>query len=197
VLANAEAESQGSAKLLGLWGGIATNDRVADEVLIHAEDEAGHSRLFVQLTRSAFPALLDRVHTLALQEQLTKVNRPSLRKTQALDETMVVDHLVQMNIGEIRTRAHMHLLGPAVLAATSAERQPWVEKTLQRLGGDEVRHIGYTARLMEAWCRDGLAGRIATLYARRLQEFSIMTIHQTEAAVRSYANGCFPDLLEI
>lgn len=87
--------------------------------------------------------------------------------------------------------------GPAVLAAAPDDKADWVEDTLQRLGGDEVRHIGYTARLMEQWCREGLTSTISDLYTRRLREFHQITIQQTEAAVQSYGRGHFPDLLEI
>lgn len=68
---------------------------------------------------------------------------------------------------------------------------------LEGLGLDEVRHIGYTAKLMEAWCREGAAERIADLYARRLHEFHAITVEQTEAAVRDYGEGRYPDLLEV
>lgn len=198
VLANADAESDGSAKLLRLWQRIGSNEKVSREVLTHAKDEAGHSRLFVELTGAAFPGCLPRRVIHALKRRLTKINDDALTKSvEAYDEITVVDHLVQMNIGEIRTRAHMHLLGPAVLAAAPDDKADWVEVTLQRLGGDEVRHIGYTARLMEQWCREGLTSTIRDLYIRRLREFHQITIQQTEAAVQSYGRGHFPDLLEI
>ena len=199
VLANAQAESDGATKLLNLWRQVHGNQRVSAEVLVHAEDEAGHSRLFVELTGAAFPGALSRRDVRSVKAGLTKIDRAELTKAAVppLDEVAVVDHLVQMNIGEIRTRAHMHLLGPAVLAASPESNGAWVERTLQRLGGDEVRHIGYTARLMEAWCCDGMRDIVQRLYADRLREFHIITVAQTEAAVRSYGNNAYPDLLEI
>jgi hypothetical protein len=73
----------------------------------------------------------------------------------------------------------------------------WVESTLYRLAGDEVQHIGYTAKLMECWCRDGQKRRVRSLYRLRLREFHRLTIAQTEVAVGAYGQGRFPDLLEI
>lgn len=198
VLANARAESDGSAKLLGLWKRIRTNDRVATDVLAHARDEAGHSRLFVELARKTFPDAITPAAARATKHSLTRINPRLLSKaTTSIDEGLVIDHLIQMNIGEIRTRAHMHLLGPAIFTAASDSTRGWVDVTLERLAGDEVRHIGYTARLMETWCADGQKRRVAALYRTRLREFHGLTVHQTEAAVHSYGQGRFPDLLEI
>ncbi len=198
VLANAHAESDGSAKLLRLWKVIRANDRVATEVLAHARDEAGHSRLFVELARKTFPDTITRAAARAAKHSLTRIDPILLTKSAtSVDEGTVIDHLIQMNIGEIRTRAHMHLLGPAIFAAASDTARSWVEITLERLAGDEVRHIGYTARLMETWCGDGQKRRIAGLYRTRLREFHALTVHQTEAAVHSYGQAKFPDLLEI
>jgi len=197
VLANAAAESDGSAKLLRLWQGTA-DTHVGRKVFAHAEDEAGHSRLFVELAGAAFPSIGSREIIRALASGLTKVDGRMLTKSSIpLDHVLVVDHLVQMNIGEIRTRAHMHLIGPAVLSAAPESKQAWVGRTLDRLGGDEVRHVGYTARLMEGWCRDGLKSRIRDLYSTRLREFNDITVSQTEAAVRTYGMGQYPDLLQI
>jgi hypothetical protein len=198
VIANASAESEGSAKLVKLWQGIQTNEDVAEEVLVHAEDEAGHSRLFVELAGAAFPSMLPRTTVRAAKRSMTTVSRRRLEKScESHDEHFVIDNLVQMNIGEIRTRAHMHLLGPAVFAASPDSKRDWVRGTIERLGRDELRHIGYTARHMESWCRDGQKDRIAMLYATRLKEFHVLTVSQTEAAVNSYGGGRYPDLLEI
>jgi hypothetical protein len=110
VLANAHAESDGSAKLLKLWRGVSTNKRVERQVLRHARDEAGHSRIFVELAHQVFPTLLSRSAARKVKRSLTSASPLSIEKaTTPLDEDTVIDHLIQMNVGEIRTRAHMHL----------------------------------------------------------------------------------------
>lgn len=198
VLANADAESDGSAKLLALWEGTHDNARVEREVLAHAQDEAGHAQLFVTLATLAFPDVLAPEAEAAHRGGLTRIRKPHLTKAPAtITEDVLIDHLVQMNIGEIRTRLHMHLLGPAIHAFTSVPDRPRVATILQRLADDEVRHIGYTARLMEDWCTTGDRARIARLYAVRLAEFDQITLAQTEAAVRAFGGGQYPDLLEI
>jgi hypothetical protein len=198
ILANADAESAGSAKLLRLWAGIPGHAEVATQVLAHAKDEAGHSRLFVTLAATAFPWIGREVDLAHVRAGLTRVTPPQLiPDADKLDEALVIDHLVQMNIGEIRTRLHMELLAPAIHEFADDEQRPKVREILDGLGVDEVRHIGYTARLMEAWCREGAADRIAALYRERLADFHRITIEQTEGAVRDYGAGRFPELLEM
>jgi hypothetical protein len=198
VIANAQAESEGSAKLLGLWRSITFNERVELEVLAHARDEAGHSQLFVTLGLLAFPGAISVDHAQALRSTLTKIPADAtVERSAPIDELLLIDHLVQMNIGEIRTRFHMHLLGPAIYHCTPLDDRLAAERILQGLASDEVRHIGYTARLMEAWCRDGAKKRIANLYAQRLREFHELTVRQTEAAIEAFGQGMYPDLLEI
>src|SRR5688572_32970150 len=43
VLANADAESQGSKKLLDLWKSTKVNKEIEDSILFHARDESRHS----------------------------------------------------------------------------------------------------------------------------------------------------------
>lgn len=198
VLANADAESEGSRKLMRLWRSVRGLPEVEAAILAHARDEAGHARIFVGLAETAFPGARTAFNTAATRRRMTKIPRGGLRKgRRPVDDGTLIDHLVQMNIGEIRTRFHMHLLGPAVFNGAPSASQARTERTLQRLGGDEVRHIGYTARLMEQWCRDGNRERIRQLYRRRLADFNAITLRQTEAAVRHYGQGRYPDLLEI
>jgi hypothetical protein len=198
VLANAAVESDGSAKLLKLWQAVDYNREVEAEVLGHANDESRHSRVFLKLARHAFPRTVDAETTDELARTLPDVRRREHEKASSrLAEDDLIDHLVQMNIGEIRTRLHMHLLAPAVASYAPDEATPKVERILTSLVRDEVRHIGYTARLMESWAEGGAAQYVRRLYDRRLRDFDAITIEQTAPAVRSYGQGRFPDLLEL
>jgi hypothetical protein len=91
----------------------------------------------------------------------------------------------------------MQLLSPVLFAFTPPEEREYVSGVLHRPVTDEVRHINYTAQFIEAWCETGDSRRIRDLYSNRLQEFHELTIGQTEAAVVSYGQGRFPDILEI
>ena len=197
VLANAVAESDGSLKLLHLWEGVDYNESVEGHVLAHARDESRHSRIFLRLAKAAFPRHVHDNEVGHLDSTLPDVRRGDLTKGERIDEGQLIDHLVQMNIGEIRTRLHMHLFAPAIFAFAPAAAKPTVEKVITSRVRDEIRHIGYTARLLERWAASGERERIAELFRRRLHDFHVFTVRQTEAAVANHGQGRFPDLLEI
>ena len=197
LLANAEAESHGSAKLFGLWEEVDYNSYVEAKVLVHAKDESRHSRLFLDLADLVFPQMVnDRVMD-RLRSGLPDVRHRAHVKAGHLPEELLIDHLVQMNIGEIRTRIHMHFFAPVLYALAPEGNRDQVAKILRGLARDEVRHIAYTAGLMEEWAQSGDSERIETLYRERLLEFSRITIEQTEQTVRDFGAGRFPDLLEL
>jgi hypothetical protein len=197
VLANATKESEGATKLFWLWQRVNYNDEVESGVLRHAKDESRHSRLFLELARVGFPAL-DGREIERLGGVLPDVRRVANAKSDGvISEEDLIDHLIQMNIGEIRTRIHVQFLAPVIHAVAPNESRNRVRQILRGLIHDEVHHIGYTAKLMERWARAGDAALIKTLYAKRLQDFNLITIQETEGAVRAFGGGQFPDLLEI
>ncbi len=198
VLANAKAESEGSAKLFQLWTQVDGNACAEEQILAHADDESRHSRIFLRLTELAFPGTISRADMQRFEGELPDVRRLAREKALVrVSERFLIDHLVQMNIGEIRTRLHMHLFAPVIHACAPEENKRAVRRLLEGLVRDEVRHIGYTARLMESWARDGSAELIRNLYVGRLHAFNEITVDQTRFAVRSYGQGRFPDLLQI
>jgi hypothetical protein len=198
ILANGPAEGEGSQKLFELWRSVHSNREVEHGVLKHAVDESRHSRLFVRLTEAAFPEFLSEEAGARFEATLPDIRRkPRVKAPMPIPTDHVIDHLVQMNIGEIRTRLHMHLFAPIVFGLTPRDDRTKTRRILDVLVRDEVRHIGYTAVLMEAWARDGADDLIKRLYAGRLRTFNRITVEQTEEAVRKYGRGAFPDLLEI
>ncbi|MGX4585338.1 hypothetical protein [Paenibacillus chitinolyticus] len=200
VLANATAESEGSTKLFNLWKTVNYNKEVEDGVLFHAKDESRHSHLFIKLVELAFPYLLDTSEIEQLKRSLPDIRKQEHQKIDHhTQEELLIDHLVQMNIGEIRTRIHMQLLAPVIHAFAPIENKQKVKRILRGLVRDEVRHIGYTAKLMEKWSQNSKVDRklIKNLYQKRLKDFNLITIQETEASVRSFGQGRFPELLEI
>ena len=198
VLANADAESQGSEKLHYLWRGALANNKISTDVLEHAKDEAGHSRIFVSLVHQVFPSAYSDEALLKKRKSLFRIDKASLEIDRfCLPEDELIDHLVQMNMGEIRTRIHMQLLSPVLFAFTPTANREYVSDVLHRLVTDEVRHINYTAQFIEAWCQDGDKARICDLYTHRLRDFHELTINQTRSAVHAYGQGRFPEILEI
>lgn len=149
VLANALAESQGSAKLLSLWETVDYNRAMEDKILRHAKDESRHSRLFLKVASLAFPSSIDSAASNGLIAELVDVRRTQYSKSgRRISQNVLIDHLVRMNTGEIRTRIHMHLLSPLIYTFAPQENKAKVKKILTGLVLDEVRHIGYTAKLM-------------------------------------------------
>jgi hypothetical protein len=198
LIANAGAEAAGSEKLWKLWQAVDYNGEVEHDLIRHAYDESRHSRLFVKLVGRAFPSALSQQDLSALATSLPDVRKRTKTKTSpSVAEALLIDHLLQMNVGEIRTRVHMQLIGPAIFAFAPGDGRDWVEGTIFGLLADEVRHIAYTASLLEDWAIEGAGAEMASLFEERLSDFSRITVEQTEAAVRAYGQAQFPDLLEI
>jgi tRNA isopentenyl-2-thiomethyl-A-37 hydroxylase MiaE len=198
IIANASAEGDGSRKLLRLWESVTYNVDVEKQILGHARDEARHSHVFVRLADIAFPMLFPRRYLDEFELSLPSIGGGRRKQeNRQVSEEVLVDHLVQMNIGEIRTRTHMHLIGPVICGFAPPEHKDEVERRVFGLLRDEVRHIGYTACLIEQWAEEGDVPLIQSLYARRAADFNEITIRQTEPAIRKFGQGRFPDLLEI
>lgn len=198
VAANAEAESAGAAGLFELWTTVRDSPKVEEGVEKHFRDESRHARLFVHLTELAFPGFVVANEAEAWKLRLFDATRATYVKADAAASTPVIlDNLVQMNIGEIRTRAHMFMIGPVLTAFAPDENKERVDGILSGLVYDEVSHIGYTACLMEEWCRDGHKSLVQQLYARRLRDFNQYTIEQTRQSIDAFGEGKFPDLFEI
>lgn len=198
VLANAEAESAGSKKLLDLWKSTTINKEIEDSILFHAKDESRHSHLFVKLVSMAFPGSNANGELVEIRTNLTKIKKSDLVKdTVSLSDNTLLDHLIQMNMGEIRTLIHMHFLGPVIFALTPADSKEKVSSILQGLAHDEVVHIGYTSKLVEDWCRDNNYEQARSLYSSRLWDFHKLTVEQTESTIHQYGQNNYPMLLEI
>jgi hypothetical protein len=197
VVANAEAESYGSKKLFWLWRGATANSQISSNVMIHAKDEARHSRVFLSLVEEAFPDSIPADLLQSHRAQLFRVPRASTEARFTLPEDTLIDHLVQMNMGEIRTRVHMLLLAPVIYAFTPSDGKERVRAALEGLVTDEIRHIRYTAQFIESWCVNGDKKRIQALYRRRMKDFHKITVEQTQASIHAYGAGRYPDLLEI
>jgi hypothetical protein len=198
VAAGSSGEGEGAEKLFGLWSGIDDDEAAAAQVLRHAQDEARHARMFLRLADAVAPGCLA-PDEIARREALLPASGPRQRPAAAerIPAPHLIDHLVQMNIGEIRTRLHMHLFAPVLYNVAPAANRKLVRGTLEALAHDELRHIAYTAQLVEQWAREGDAGFIASLYCSRLDSFNRITVEHTEGAVRQYGQGRFPDLLAL
>jgi len=197
LLLNAQGEGEGAQGLARLARGIGYNDEAAGQVVVHARDEARHSRMFANIAHLAFP------NALAPEEaDRFAAGLPDIRPILAADadpvcEAHLIDNLVQMNIGEVRTRLHMHLFAPIVVEMAPESARERIRSQLEILAHDEMRHIGYTALLMERWAQTGDRARIEALYLGRLNSFNRLTVAHTQYAAEQYGQGRFPSLLEL
>jgi hypothetical protein len=88
-----------------------------------------------------------------------------------------LDELIQMNIGEIRTRIHQLLLRPVIMIHCPPEGRAKLQRILDSLLGDETRHIEYTARLIEK-AMEASAGFVRHTMKQRLDEFNQITLEE-------------------
>lgn len=188
ILANAKKESDGSRLLYEFWRRLRCNAVLEDDVMFHIKDEIRHSKLFISLTELAFPDIVGEPFVDRLRDDLFSLNGSEISKNVAiLAEAEVVDHLVQMNLGEIRTRVHISMIAPLIAAFTPVANRQKVEKLLASLVDDETSHIAYTAKHLEAMSDRIGAEAIARLFSRRLRDLHQYTLDETAEALAKYA----------
>lgn len=178
LIANAEKEGDGSRKLWQLAG--RTHDpKVTDLVRQHAVDESRHATLYIAMLELVFPGALDSELRSMCQRLSPRYGPrdipPQLPRSFPED---ILDEIVQMNIGEIRTRIHQLLLRPVLISYCAAERRPKLGRVLDSLLRDETRHIGYTARIIDDAVGAGSGEFIEHTFARRLDEFNKITLRE-------------------
>jgi hypothetical protein len=178
LLANAVKEAEGARDLWRLAS--RTGDpTIADKIRLHARDESRHARLYV--------AMLD----VAFREVLPDEIRPTLRRlSPAYDShegptvadawpfASVLDAVIQINLGEIRTRIHQLLMTPVIMEYCPAERQRKLTRILGALMHDETRHVQYTAELIDDAMAHGHVDFVRGTTLARLDEFNRLTLMQ-------------------
>ena len=178
LVANAIKEGEGSQKLWQLAGRTPAPE-VAEQIRQHAIDESRHARMYIGLLEIAFPEATDellRPTLFALSPGYTQKDRPP--ESPPANEATVLDEIIQMNIGEIRTRIHQLLLRPVIIAHCAQERHRKLSGILDSLLADETRHIEYTARLIDQACERGHEAFVRTTTADRVAEFNHITLDE-------------------
>ena len=188
LVANAAKEGQGSELLWNLAGRIA-DPKIADAVRHHAVDESRHARFYVSLLKLAFPELIDAINDQdlgRLSPGYTLRDRPD--EVDASPMVQVIDELIQMNIGEVRTLINQMLMGPVIVLHSPKERRARMDALMTGLGRDERIHIGYTARIIDAAAQEN-PRMVYGLMARRMREFNVLTM--SEIGLRDVDPGSF------
>lgn len=175
---NAVAEGQGARKLWQLAARTA-DPRIASLVRQHAIDESRHALVYLAMLDTVFPSALPPEDRAALRASCPRYrvdDRPA--GASPVPRHRLLDELVQMNIGEIRTRINQQLLAPALLTVCAAVNRRRLRRMLNSVLSDETRHIAYTAALLD----HALAGPddqfvVRTLHTR-LAQFNRRTVDE-------------------
>lgn len=177
LVANAQKEGDGARKLWEL-AGRTPDPHIAEAVRLHAIDESRHAMLYLAMLELVFE---DSVPEDA-REALDSIS-PRYRSTDCptptppSDFAVVLDEIIQMNIGEIRTRIHQLLLQPVIKVYCAPTKQTRLKATLDSLLDDETRHIDYTASIIDrAMTQQYRVDWIRSVFASRVAEFNEITL---------------------
>jgi hypothetical protein len=188
LIANAAKEGEGSSSLWGLCSRI-KDPQVADLVRRHAVDESRHARFYISLLKLTFPELQEEIQKqqfMRLSPGYTIRDHPPPARSSA--EEQVLDELIQMNIGEVRTLIHQMLMAPVIVLHSPANCRRRMQALMNGLGRDERIHIGYTAKLIDAAAKIN-PRLVHDLMQRRVRDFNNLTL--TEVGLRDVDPGAY------
>jgi hypothetical protein len=180
LIANAQKEGDGARKLW-ILASRARDPKIAEKVRIHAIDESRHSALYLRMLDITFPgAVGDDLRPLLkeIPPGYTVQQRPARLPEEPDDE--VLDELIQMNIGEIRTRIHQLLLRPVITVHCERSDRARLERILDSILWDETKHIRYTAELIESAIAAGETTFVRSTMRQRLEEFNEITLKEVQ-----------------
>jgi hypothetical protein len=144
LISNAIKEGEGSRDL-GTIADACTREDLRAQLIEHLEDEARHCRLYLRLIKIVFPEALPQAIVAEIEGRLPPLNHHST-SAPPLDDWQLLDNLIQINLGEVRTCIHQQLLEPVLQAYCPSGAQPKLTQALKWLSLDELRHIQYTAQ---------------------------------------------------
>jgi hypothetical protein len=183
LIGNSVKEAEGSQKLWEL-AGQTNNQEVAEQIRLHAIDEARHSRLYIQMLDLVFPASLENQVRTELENILPKYTfKDYPKKLSSKSDSYVLDSLIQMNIGEIRTRINQLLLRPIILAYCKSNYKDKLIQILKSLLEDETKHITYTAKLIDHAAARGCFKFVNEIMHERLDGFNQITLDEVGKSV--------------
>lgn len=178
LIMNAAKEGEGSRKLWEL-AGRASDATVSRQIRNHAIDESRHAMLYINMIEIAFPNSIELSFKLELDKLspgYKKGDQPP--KLNSRSKMQIFDEIIQMNIGEIRTRVHQLLLQPVIMVHCGSGMRGQLSRILNSLIRDETKHIVYTARLINEAMSEDNTGELRKLMHQRLDEFNAITLRE-------------------
>lgn len=101
-------------------------------------------------------------------------------RTENATDAAVLDELIQMNIGEIRTLIHQMLMRPVLVLHCVPENRSRLENLLDGLRQDEIKHVNYTGKLIDVAAAEPDSTVNAVMF-RRLKDFNAITLDEVGA----------------
>lgn len=176
LASNAAKEAEGARRIWEMIG--RTGDQAICRLLRrHCMDEARHAKFYIAMIGLAFP---DRLSESARAKLLSDV--PVFTDAMVVDAQAkktppegILDELIQMNAGEIRTRIHQLLLRPVILAWCPEQNQGGLTKLLDSILSDETSHVRYTSELIEEAIKQGEGDWVTKIMRKRWNQFNDIT----------------------
>jgi hypothetical protein len=185
LLLNAEQEAEGAATIWEL-AGMTEDEDAGRQVRRHAQDECRHARLYLVILKTIFPSALSPEVERDLWARLPRyTNGHGPATTTPLSRREFTDAIIQMNIGEIRTRINQLLAMPVLMAYCAPERRDRLCGMLDSLLRDETRHVAYTASLIERAIAAGEREFVSRTMVRRLEDIGTLTMAEVTGRAAS------------
>lgn len=182
LITNAEREGDGAKRLWSL-AACADDAEECRQLKAHAIDESRHSMGYLALLDLTFPSAVTpefRAELKQLSPGYTRSQQPVAVADSPYARVPSVDDYIQMNIAEIRTTIHHIMQRTAIAAHCPAENWPRIIRMMDSLLRDELKHVSYTAVLIEEKAKR--SNELRTLFQKRLRDFNRITDHELENA---------------
>ena len=160
LILNAFEEGNGSKQVWQFWQRVANQD-FAKRIHDHSIDESRHSKMFATLVNILFPMSLDeelRTQLKSICPEYSQENYPLTTPVSAkevMDESLVMDELIQINLLEIRALILQLLLRPVLQTYAKPEDVAKVTRMSDQFIFDETKHIEYSAYCMGEYMKWG------------------------------------------
>ena len=192
LITNAEREGDGAKRL---WSLAACSEDLDVQRLLkqHAVDESRHALLYLALLDLTFPDSVDPSFRMdlnqlsphySLNQALVPVEGSPYAKKPSIDD------FLQMNIAEIRTAIHHIMQRPAIANHCSADQRRRIASIQDSLLRDELKHVSYTAVLIERIASRLPMEYVSNLFRRRFRDFNQITIDELGEGVFDCSVAC-------
>jgi hypothetical protein len=177
LMTNAEREGDGATRL---WSLAACSDDLDEQKQLksHAVDESRHALLYLTLLDLTFPGAVApafRVELETLSPRFSAKEELFAVEGSPYAKKPTIDDFIQMNIAEIRTTIHHIMQRPAIAEHCPPENLARITSIQDSLPRDELKHVAYTAVLIECKSRQLDSDRVSKLFRQRFHDFNRIT----------------------